>query len=100
MTEQELEILRQKAKALAATVLMEWSAGQLRLLAYTVVTDPQFQQRWATEWQRTLLELRAEYQQIAFPERPPELSDLYAAEFQEAFDEAVKRVEKILIPAS
>jgi hypothetical protein len=99
MTEQELEILRQKAKALSATVLMEWSAEQLRLLAHTVVTDPQFQRRWATEWRRTLQELRAEYQQIVFPECPPEMSDLYAAEFQEAFDDAVKRIEKILIPA-
>lgn len=96
MTEQELEILRQKARALAATVLMEWLAGQLRSLGELLVSDPQLQRELADRWRQKLKEKQDEYSQIAFPECPPELSDMYSAEFQEAFDEMAKKARTAL----
>lgn len=67
MTEQELEILRQKARVLAATVLMEWLAGQLRSLGELFVSDPQLQRELEDRWRQKLKEKQDEYSQIAFP---------------------------------
>lgn len=97
MTEQELEILRYKMQALAATVLLEWGAQQVRLyLAVALASDAEARQRMEQVLRSKLQKAQSDYAQIAFPELQAEWSDLHAAEFQEAFDEIAKRAVKAL----
>ena len=97
MTETELEMHRQKARGIAQDAILEWGAEQVRLYLDGIVETGSQSRLVMEETIRLKLDkARQDYAQIVFPEYPPEWSDLYAAEFQEAFDAAVKRVEKAL----
>ena len=84
MTEQELELVRAKMKTEALTVLV---------LALCNVLS-----RSSTAFLPSLLDSakqkQNQYQQIAVHGLPPEYSDLLAGEFQDAFSDLIKLIEK------
>ena len=84
MTEQELEIVRAKLKTEALTVIF---LGVCNALARSF---PSF----GPSLLSTVKAKQIEYQKVVMKDVSPAISDLMAAEFQEAFDDLVKQIEK------
>jgi len=94
MSPQEFETLQLRMQIISKDFLIQVLCGHL-LYAHTVVsTDAQLHLREAI--QAVLRKGEVEYAGIAFPEYPPEESDLRAAEFQEAFASEVRKIETLL----
>ena len=86
MTEQELETLRAKMRAEASTVFL---FAVLESLAR--ISPAGLPSLLGSAKQK-----QNEYQQIAVRGLPPEYSDLLAGEFQDAFSDLIKQIEKTL----
>ena len=81
MTKTEHELLQARVRAIALETLLDYVADILRLIL-----------RSLTLIGARLRQAKADHQSMAFPQFPPELSDLYAAEFQEAFDDLSEKL--------
>lgn len=94
MKKKEHELFRERMRALASKVLLEWLARNLRdELARQPATE-RLQALMAVRYR--LDQARLDYSLLALPNEAPEMSDMKTAEFQEAFDEISKKVEAIL----
>lgn len=94
MTKEELALLRAKMRAEALETLLEWLAQVLG--DWLSLQESDVQSRSLSAVARKLLQRRTEFLTIGFPGLSPEMSDLRAAEFQEAFDYYAKQLEHIL----
>ena len=83
MTEQELEIVRLKMKIEALSVIFFGVCNALGR------TSPAF----LPSLLKTAKEKQLEYQVVALKGVSPELSDLIAGEFQEAFNDLISQME-------
>ena len=92
MTPDELEVFRFKVKIVALQALLDFVANVLRLRF--LFSPPAEQQASYESFRKKMEDARRDYESMTFPELPPEMSDLQAAEFQEAFDSASRYLEK------
>lgn len=88
MTEQELEIVRLKIRLDAQAVILFAACNAMGR------TFPTF----LPSLLQTAKEKQTEYQSVALKGVSPELSDLMAGEFQEAFADLIAFMEKSLKP--
>lgn len=90
MTPTEHELLRQKARAVAATNLLNWTVDLLG----SAYAHPQTAVRseTLTALKRKLSQYSADYSTMTFDHLSAAESDLQAAEFQEAFDDLSKKL--------
>lgn len=88
MTEIDLKFLKLNCRAEATEIML------VALLSALSRSAPSFAQSLL----ETGSQMREEYSRISFPGMPPEYSDLYAAEMQEAIDSLLSRIENRLSP--
>lgn len=94
MNSEELDLLRKNNRLAIFEGMNAWQTSELsRLLA---VLPPERRTQWQTAAKNTFRKMRERYLQMTFPGLPPEQSDLWAAEFQEAFDTITKNMEEAL----
>lgn len=94
MTETEFLSIKNSARAMAAELLANWLAALV----------PPLLEGWPDEARPQMLETIAErleqgrisYSTLALKGYPPEISDLVAGEFQEAFDKLIGEVKSKL----
>lgn len=88
MTPQEHELATLKARSLAQDAILEWVAGVLRL-QYAFQPEPQRAAALEAAGKK-LQAARDDYAAMTISGVNPALSDMYAALFQEQFDEVSK----------
>jgi hypothetical protein len=93
MTKEEHKVLKLSARIAALTTISSWQSVVIEAFLSEMAPDERTRM---TEAMRLLLQsVKESDTHIAFPELPAELSDLWAAELQEALASEYKRMESI-----
>lgn len=94
MDEKQFASLRQTVRLVALEAILRFQTSQILRLLKAVPVEPRHQA--LSVFSHELLLARREIEDIAFENRPPELSDLLAGELQEALDDICKEIETSL----
>ena len=90
----ELDDIRVKLKLYASREMLK---ALLQVLQHALRTMPAAERAGFVSGMRSrLASQRIEYASLAIPELPPEQSDLFSAEMQEAFEEVFQQIERSL----
>jgi len=98
MNEKEFELLRAQMRIVALEAALDWVADILRIKF--ALSAPHELERTRSAFLAKLSRAKQEYTTITLPWLPPEMSDLQAGEFQEAFDDVAKMLERKIFGSS
>lgn len=94
MTNDEYEALKMRMKYFATKALLTWAVSALK--AWLSTLPPEQRSLELSAVSKKLSAARNDYATLAFESMSPEMSDLQAGEFQDAFDLLAKAIEKDL----